>query len=103
MSPRPVPPPADRISIVQALDLVRFPATRDELLEQATRHGAWETVLESLRQVPPRSFSSARDVADALAAPVAPSAAGSGSRGYSAEGDDRGEHPAPVNPPDANV
>src|SRR5215204_2921146 len=103
MATRTVPPPADRISIVQALDPVRFPATREELLEQVARHGAWETVLDALQQLPQGTYRRPREVADALWAPVAPSAAGSGPRGYSAAGDDRGEHPAPVNPPDADV
>jgi hypothetical protein len=103
MSTRTVPPPADRISIVQTLAHLHFPATREGLVEQAERHGAWETVVLALRALPARQFAGPGDVADALAAPVAPSGAGSGPRGLSAAGDDRGEHPAPVNAPAAAV
>jgi hypothetical protein len=99
MATREIIPPADRLAIVEALQGARFPATREELIEWARRHGAYETVIESLRAIGPGPYRGTREVADAVGAQVAPSGAGSGPRGLSAAGDDRADHPAPMSTP----
>jgi hypothetical protein len=91
-------------STLEALDRLRgatYPATRDELVEEARKTGAVETVIEALQGLPPGPYASGEAVADALGTAIPPSGAGSGPRGHSAAGDDTEEHPAPYSPPEA--
>jgi Protein of unknown function (DUF2795) len=91
-------------STLEVLDRLRgasYPASRDELVEEARKTGASETAIEALQAMPSQAYASGEEVADALGTAIPPSGAGSGARGDSAEGDDTEEHPAPYSPPEA--
>ena len=86
------------------LELVRgvdWPADRAELLRVAERNDADEVARLALAELPDRRFESAQDLRGVLDDRLPASAAGSGPRGTSSEGDDLGEHPSKLNPPRA--
>jgi hypothetical protein len=91
--------PSNRVTVLEALRTAKFPATRDELVAHAREFGADEMTLEELAGLPADTYESAADLAPLLG-PVPPSGAGSGPRGLSTAGDDLGEHPSMVDPPD---
>jgi hypothetical protein len=93
-------------STLEALDRLRgasYPATRDDLVDEARRSGGSDTVMEALQSLPAGPYASGEEVADALGTAIPPSGAGSGPRGHSAAGDDTEEHPAPYSPPEATT
>jgi hypothetical protein len=91
--------PSNRLTVLQTLRTANFPATRDELLAHARQMGADELAAEAIAALPNRTYRTPDDLAPFLN-PVPPSGAGSGPRGLSTVGDDTGEHPAAVNPPE---
>jgi hypothetical protein len=48
--------------IVKYLGAVDFPATRDEIVQEAARQGAPEEVLKALRRMPPVDYRSRAEV-----------------------------------------
>jgi hypothetical protein len=91
--------PSNRLTVLQTLRTAPFPATRDALLAHARQTGADEMTVEAIAALPNRPYRTPDELAPFLD-PVPPSGAGSGPRGLSTAGDDTGEHPAAVNPPE---
>jgi hypothetical protein len=53
---------ASEAEIAKYLGTVDFPATRDEIVEEAMRQGAPENVLKALRRMPPVDYRSRAEV-----------------------------------------
>lgn len=49
-----------------ALSGIEYPASREHLVEYAGGHGAPESVLDALRNLPERNYSDAADVGQAV-------------------------------------
>lgn len=92
--------PSNRLTVLQWLRGASFPATREELLDEARSVGADESALTAIAALPDGPFETPQDLAPLLG-PVPASAAGSGPRGLSSAGDDTADHPSMLNPPDA--
>jgi hypothetical protein len=90
------------VTALAALRTVKYPATREQLLDHARRAGADEMTMAAIGQLPDGPFHAANELTPLLG-PLPASGAGSGPRGLWDGGDDTADHPAMVNPPDTSA
>ncbi len=91
--------PSNPVQIHEHLHGTSWPADRAELRRVAERNEADEMVLVALDEIPDRTYESPADLTSVLDPTLPASAAGSGPRGVSSEGDDLENHPSAYNPP----